>query len=528
MPKHEVKKEKNKQKGFHNVINKYKVIPIHKPKSTSQMMRAFFQEINESSEILKVGEEDYSICFEYQDVSFSKANYEEQESIFLKFVEYLHSFNYKDHIQIIHAGTPVKAKDYKEKYVYQEETLEGNKLEIAKEFNNLIEASLGNKDKILCETRQLIITTKAESFKEAKDIFLQYQLKVEERFKELKSKIRRVSLNERLEFIYNMFNQNIMQDDGIKNIVDYSKEKNLSIYDVLAPKQEVSFREKNYIKIGNDKYIRVMYVAKLPKSITPRFYNRLTTIEDGNVIVTLNITPTDPGKVLKMIDKKISGMKTERLEKVKKALKNNYSYEVVKDEKLEDAIADAQDLRDALQKKKQKLFANNALVCIQASSSGELENLTKKVQAIGNEHLVTIYNLDWQQLEGLVNSLPVGINNLQFQRSLTSEATAANIPFNTKDLMHEQSIYYGINLVSKNPIFCDRKKLLNGNGCVIATSGAGKSFAVKTNIEQVLLRYPEDEIIVVDPQRRVSTINQSIWWTNIKYIYNNKYIYKSI
>ncbi len=49
-------------------------------------------------------------------------------------------------------------------------------------------------------------------------------------------------------------------------------------------------------------------------------------------------------------------MKTERLEKIKKANKNNYSYEAVLDEKLEDAISDAQELRDALQKKSKKVI----------------------------------------------------------------------------------------------------------------------------------------------------------------------------
>ena len=73
--------------------------------------------------------------------------------------------------------------------------------------------------------------------------------------------------------------------------------------------------------------------------------------------------------------------------------------------------------------------------------------------------------------------------------------------------MHPDSIFYGINLVSKNPVFCDRKKLLNGNGCVLATSGAGKSFSIKLLIEQVLLRYPEDEVCVIDPQRRVLSVN---------------------
>ena len=118
-----------------------------------------------------------------------------------------------------------------------------------------------------------------------------------------------------------------------------------------------------------------------------------------------------------------------------------------------------------------------------------------------------MYNLDWQQLEGVQNCLPFGWNNLQIQRSLTSESTATNVPFNTKDLMHEDSIFYGINLVSKNPVFCDRKRLINGNGCVLATSGAGKSFSIKLLIEQVLLRYPEDEICVIDPQRRILSFN---------------------
>ena len=418
-------------------------------------------------------------------------------------MEYLHSFNFNDHIQVVCSGTPVKTQDYKKNYVYDTENLSENETKIATEFNTLIETCLGKKDEILCETRQIVITTKAESLKDAQDIFMQYQLRTEEKFKELKSKIRRVSINERLTSLYNMFHTNLIEDDGITNIVQYAKDNKLSVYDVLASKEDVSLKEKNYINIGDKKFVRVLYVSKLPKSITPRFYNRITTIENANIITTLNITPTDPAKVIRMVNKKISGMKTERLEKIKKANKNNYSYEAVKDEKLEDAIRDAQALRDALQKKKQKLFTNNMLICIQASSLEELDKVTKTVKSIGNEHLISIYNLDWQQLEGIQNCLPFGWNSLQIQRSLTSESTATNVPFNTKDLMHPNSIFHGINLVSKNPVFCDRKKLLNGNGCVLATSGAGKSFSIKVIIEQVLLRYPQDEICILDPQRRI-------------------------
>ena len=129
-----------------------------------------------------------------------------------------------------------------------------------------------------------------------------------------------------------------------------------------------------------------------------------------------------------------------------------------------------------------------------------LEDQTVRVQEIAAEMLVEMKPLLWQQLEGIQNILPLGHNSLQFQRTLTSEATAVNVPFNSKDFNHEKSLFYGVNLVSKNAIFCDRKKLINGNGCVLATSGAGKSFNVKTIIEQILIRYPEDEICIIEPQ----------------------------
>ena len=469
--------KKNKEKKefflftiFNEFSKKIKAHKVAKPNTTSQIIHTFFKDFNEKNSIIQLDDTHYSVCFEYQDISFAKANYEEQENIFLKWVEFLHSFNYNDHIQVVCFGTPVKTNDYKQKFIYNENNLNENESKVANEFNTLIELAIGDKEEILCEKRQVVITTKAESMK---------------KFKELKSKIKRVNIIERLGSLYNIFHNELAEENGIDNFIKYAIDNKLSIYDVLAPKQDVSFREKNYIKIGEDKFIRVLYVSKLPKSITPRFYNRITTITNYNIITTLNITPTDPAKVIKMVNKKISGMKTERLEKIKKANKNNYSYEAVLDEKLEDAISDAQELRDALQKKKQKLFTNNVLICIQASSLDELNKATKLVKSIGNEYLISLYNLDWQQLEGVQNCLPFGWNTLQIQRSLTSESTATNVPFNTKDLMHEDSIFYGINLVSKNPVFCDRKKLLNGNGCVLATSGAGKSFSIKLHKEAI-------------------------------------------
>jgi len=122
----------------------------------------------------------------------------------------LHSFNYNDHIQVICYGKPVKMENYKQKFIYNENSLNKNESKIAKEFNNLIELALGDKEEILCQKRQIIISTKAESMKEAQDIFLQYQLRTEEKFKELKSKIKRVNIVERLGTLYNIFHIHLL------------------------------------------------------------------------------------------------------------------------------------------------------------------------------------------------------------------------------------------------------------------------------------------------------------------------------
>ena len=485
------KKKKKKRTLFHKV---------YIPETTQDMIAYLFKEVDEKTGIFRITADEYSICMEYSDVSFAKANDEDAENIFFKWLEYLHSFREDTHIEVVNAGTPIKTERYKERFIFDSSIVDDPKQkQIAEELNMEIEKTLGSKEDTLQNKRYIVISLKAKDFEEANALFLNIYLKTEKKFKELKSKVRIVSVKERLEFIHNIINIQTLEDRKINNIIEYAKDNNLSLYDALAPKV-ASMRESDFIEIEEKKFMRILFVNKLPKSLTPRFYNRLTTLDNINLMTTLNITPTNSAKMIKQVDRSLSAMETERLEKIKRAGKNNLDYNYVKDKKLETRISNAEQLQYDLQKNNQKIFQNNFMVCIIANSFEELEEQTVRVHEIASEMLVEMRALLWQQLEGLQHTLPLGHNSIQFQRTLTSEATAVNVPFNSKDFLHEHSIFYGRNLVSKNAIFCDRKKLLNGNGCVLATSGAGKSFNVKMLIEQILLRYPEDEVCIIDPQ----------------------------
>lgn len=486
------------------------------PKTTPQIMRMFFKEYDDKTGIMKIDDTHYSVCYEFSDISFSKASSEKITAIFLKYVNFLNSLNQNIHLQVIHCGIPVSTDRYKEDYIYTvNDNMSENEKKLAIEFNEAIENNLGYNKTTFCETRLLVITMEAENFEMAKDLFFQNQMQIEESFSAFKSKVRRWSAFERMKMLYNTFNLSpyVLDYPDDNNITELAKNHNETVYDFLAPKALVDCREQDYISVydeNREKYIKVMYVNKMPSSITPSFYNRITTIEDANIIVTENITPTDPAKIIKRIEKIISGFKTERLTKIKRALKKGYDYEAVKDEKLEEGLADAENLRKALVKKKQKLFKKNILICIIADSFDELENVSKKVVSSASEYLVRVKSLDWQQLEGLQNVLPFGYNTLQFQRSMTSEATATSVPFNTKTLIHKNSLYYGIDIFSKTMVCCDRKRLMNGNGCVLATSGAGKSFFIKYNLEQRMLRYPMDECCILDPQGEYAPVIKAL------------------
>jgi len=64
--------------------------------------------------------------------------------------------------------------------------------------------------------------------------------------------------------------------------------------------------------------------------------------------------------------------------------------------------------------------------------------------------------------------------------------------------MGGQSLYYGMNALSRNVIMANRKKLKVPNGLYLGTPGSGKSFAAKREIINMFLS-TTDRIVIIDP-----------------------------
>ena len=134
-----------------------------------------------------------------------------------------------------------------------------------------------------------------------------------------------------------------------------------------------------------------------------------------------------------------------------------------------------------------------------ADSKEELDSDTETFQSMVRKHLCQLTTLNWQQAEGLVTALPLGVRRIDALRTLTTEALAVLMPFKAQEIRDRGGVYYGQNVISKNLIVADRRQLLNGNGFVLGVSGSGKSFTAKREMVALALS-TEDDILVIDPE----------------------------
>ena len=108
-------------------------------------------------------------------------------------------------------------------------------------------------------------------------------------------------------------------------------------------------------------------------------------------------------------------------------------------------------------------------------------------------------------MDGLNTAMPFGVRKIDSFRTLTTESLSVLMPFRVQDVFHENGIYYGQNVISKNMIIADRRQLLNGNAFVLGVSGGGKSFFAKGDIVNIILATGAD-VIIVDPEREYGSL----------------------
>ena len=148
------------------------------------------------------------------------------------------------------------------------------------------------------------------------------------------------------------------------------------------------------------------------------------------------------------------------------------------------ALEDVSRLRDEVQRGRERLFHASLSVTLHAADQDGLKDLTQKARAHFAATLGKLDALAFRQREGLLSTLPLGLNAVAVWRTLDTSSLARLFPFSPPDLDTRSGTLYGIDLRACAPIVYDPfdGTHLNANTAVLARSGSGKSFATKLGV----------------------------------------------
>ncbi len=271
----------------------------------------------------------------------------------------------------------------------------------------------------------------------------------------------------------------------------------LSTKDYIAPSSFYFGRARDF-RMGK-KFATVSFLQILAPELSDRVLKDFLDIE-SNVIVNIHVQSVDQVAAIKTIKRTITDLDKTKIEEQKKAVRAGYDMDILPSD-LATYGEEAKKLLSDLQSRNQRMFLITFLILNTADTKRQLDNNFFQTNSIAQKYNCQLVQLDFQQEEGMVSSLPLGLNQIEIQRGLTSSGVAIFVPFTTQELFQNspEALYCGINALSNNIIMVDRKWLKNPNGLILGTPGSGKSFAAKREIVNVFLA-TNDDIMICDPE----------------------------
>ncbi len=277
-----------------------------------------------------------------------------------------------------------------------------------------------------------------------------------------------------------------LQPQKNNSTIDLSNEL-MTLIDVVAPSAiQFTPRELNLSGIQ----ARVLYVVAYPRYLTEGWLEPILDI-DREIDVALYIHPIDTADTLKKFQKKVAEVQSQINIKAERG--------EVRDPQLEAAFRNLEELRDKLQQAEEKLFNVGLYLTIYGKDEAELNKAENIIKGILDAKLVFVKPALFQQEQGLRSVLPTATDELLVHSKFNSAPLSSFFPFTSFDLTSDSGILYGVNRHNSSLVLFDRFSLTNYNSVTFATSGAGKSYALKLEILRSLMF--GTEVIVIDPER---------------------------
>ena len=452
--------------------------------------------------ICKVNSKLYTKTIRYNDINYQLAQNEDKTAIFENWCDFLNYFDSSIFVQLSFINQRASLNEFKRQISIP--TQEDAFNDIRSEYSDMLQAQLLKGNNGLLKRKYITFGIEADSLRTAKTKLDRIETDILNNFKTLGVQTEPLSGYERLRVLHDVFNMD--SNEPFRFSFDMVARTGLSTKDFIAP-TSFDFREGKCFKMG-----KTVGAVSFLQILAPELNDRMLADfldMDSNITVNFHIRTIDQAKAIKSIKMKITDLDKMKIEEQKKAVRSGYDMEIIPSD-LATYGGEAKRLLQDLQTRNERMFLVTILLMNTAPTRQKLENAVFQTASIAQKYNCALKRLDFQQEEGLMSSLPIGINQIEIERGLTTSSTAVFVPFTTQELFQSgEALYYGLNALSNNMIMVDRKRLKNPNGLILGTPGSGKSFSAKREMTNAFL-ITNDDIIVCDPEAEYFPLVQKL------------------
>ena len=435
----------------------------------------------------------FTKTIQFQDINYQLNQNEDKTAIFEGWCDFLNYFDSSVKFQLSFMNMAANKDTYGQSIIIP---AQGDDFDnIREEYTDMLRSQLARGNNGLIKTKYLTFGIEAANVKAAKPRLDRIETDLLNNFKRLGVAAESLNGKQRLALMHGMFHIDEHTDFNFE--WEWLAPSGLSVKDFIAPS---SFEFRNGKEFGVGKKLgAVSFLQILAPELNDRMLADFLDME-SSLIVTMHIQSVDQTKAIKTVKRKITDLQKMTIEEQKKAVRAGYDMDIIPSD-LATYGNEAKKILQDLQSRNERMFLLTFLVLNTANSKQQLGNNVFQASSIAQKYNCQLTRLDFQQEEGLMSSLPLGLNQIEIQRGLTTSSVAIFVPFTTQELFQtgNEALYCGINALSNNLIMVDRKKLKNPNGLILGTPGSGKSFSAKREIANVFL-VTDDDIIICDPE----------------------------
>ncbi|MCR4278428.1 MAG: DUF87 domain-containing protein [bacterium] len=274
-----------------------------------------------------------------------------------------------------------------------------------------------------------------------------------------------------------------------------------SIKDLIAP--AAMKVEPSFLRLG-DTLVRTLFIVTYPRYVSVGWASPIINLS-ATMDTAMFFYPVKADIILKQLKKKVGILEAQITGDNEAGKPRNPADET--------ALRDIEQLRDDLTQGIEHFFQFAFYVTLYSKDEDELEQLTSQIESTFGAMLIYTKRAFFQSEQGFNSTVPFARDELLITFNMSTSPIASSFPFTSAELTSDDGILYGINRHNNSLILFDRFSLQNANAVIFATSGAGKSYAVKLEILRSLML--GTDVLVIDPEMEYKSLSDAVGGTYV-------------